>query len=86
MLDTSRVEMDKSGVVQSFAELISEDGKRKHIGCVMGLGNGWVEVSLPECLNLPAEISVRFLPSRESVQVLEESRALDRARFVYRTA
>lgn len=63
--DVSHFTRARLDAVQEFAELISDDGTRKHIGCVMGLGDGWVEVSMPEALNLPTEISLRFLPSKK---------------------
>lgn len=85
MADVSRVAMARTDVSQPFAEFIGDDASRKHIGCVMGLGDGWIVVSMPELLSLPSDISIRFLPSRESFRVCEGSRAVDRARLVYRT-
>ena len=66
-----------------FAEIIDELGKRIHIGCIMAVGSDWVEVSLPDQMQLVARLQVRFLPTMESHGVKAEWRAADRVGFTF---
>ena len=70
-------------IAMRFAEIVDEVGKRLHIGCVMAAGQDWVEVSVPERLQLDGEINVRFLPSQETHRVDARWRASDRVGLTY---
>lgn len=70
-------------VVMRFAELLDELGRRLHVGCVMAAGLDWVEVSVPENLELHDGLSVRFLPSNLSHSVTPGWRAIDRVGLTY---
>lgn len=69
--------------VMRFAELIDEVGKRLHVGCVMAVGQDWVEVSLPEHFQLGDGMSVRFPPSLHSHGVEPGWRSADRVGLTY---
>lgn len=70
-------------IAMRFAEIIDEVGTRLHIGCVMAAGQDWVEVSLPEKMQLGNGLNVRFLPSQETHRVDARWRASDRVGFTY---
>lgn len=70
-------------VPMRFAEIIDEIGRRIHIGCIMAAGRDWVEVSLPEQMQLGNGLHVRFLPTMDSHGVKAEWRAPDRVGFTY---
>ena len=67
-----------------FAELINAAGKRLHVGCVMAVGDDWVEVSLPESFALAQDVRVRFPPSSQGHAVHEGWRRSDRVGLAYR--
>ena len=79
--------MDSSGPVRSvimrFAEILDEVGRRLHVGCVMAAGEDWVEVSLPERMQLGSGLQVRFPPSVHTHGVSMGWRAIDRVGFTY---
>jgi len=68
-----------------FAEVLGQDGKRLHIGCIMAFGKDWVEVSHPARMALPSELQLRFLPSTRAHKVELRWRHEDRAGFTYPT-
>lgn len=70
-------------VVMRFAEILDEKGGRLHVGCVMAVGEDWVEVSLPEHTELGDGLQVRFLPSPVSHGVVPGWRANDRVGLTY---
>ncbi len=70
-------------IVMRFAEIVDELGKRLHVGCVMSAGQDWVEVSLPERMQLGSGINVRFLPALEAHAVDARWRARDRVGLTY---
>ena len=61
-----------------FAEIIDHVGKRVHVGVIMAAGRDWVEISVPELLNLEATQEIRFLPTLLSHAVTIGWRTLDR--------
>lgn len=69
--------------VMRFAEILDAVGKRLHVGCVMAAGQDWVEVSLPEHLQLGDGLKVRFLPSTVAHEVSPGWRSSDRVGFTY---
>ncbi len=69
--------------VMRFAEILDEVGKRLHVGCIMAAGEDWVEVSMPEQMQLGAGLQVRFLPSMLSHGVEPGWRSADRVGFTY---
>lgn len=71
------------GAEMHFAEILDKSGKRLHVGCIMAAGEDWVEVSLPQQMQLPAGVSVRFWPAPLSLAVNEEWRMIDRVGFAY---
>lgn len=66
-----------------FAELISATGQRIYVGCVMAAGQDWVEISIPERIQLGTNISVRFFPSTDCHPVRESWRSNDRVGLTY---
>lgn len=66
-----------------FAELVDAVGRRLHVGCVMAAGQDWVEVSLPEHMELGGGLQVRFLPSSVTHEVSAGWRAPDRVGLTY---
>ncbi|PZF76258.1 hypothetical protein DK847_13760 [Aestuariivirga litoralis] len=70
-------------IVMRFAEIVDQVGKRLHVGCVMAAGQDWVEVSIPEHLQLGSHLQVRFLPSTVSHDVSAGWRGNDRVGFTY---
>lgn len=66
-----------------FVEIIDECNRRVHIGCLMGVGSDWVEVSLPERINFSSAVCVRFLPSIYAHEVSPSWRKVDRVGFIY---
>lgn len=72
-----------SSFVQHFAEITDEVGRRLHIGCILAAGSDWVEVSLPEDLQLAKVLQVRFLPSQITHEVEASWRRKDRVGFTY---
>lgn len=71
--------------VMRFAELVDEVGKRLYVGCIMAVGQDWVEVSLPEDFELGEGLSVRFPPSLHTHGVKPGWRAPDRVGLTYVT-
>ncbi len=69
--------------VLRFAELMDEVGKRLYVGCVMAVGQDWVEVSLPAHFHLDGDLSVRFPPSLRAHDVRTGWRAADRVGLTY---
>ena len=61
-----------------FAEIIDQAGRRVHVGVIMAAGRDWVEISVPELLNLHATQEIRFLPTLLSHAVTAGWRTLDR--------
>lgn len=72
-----------ASLVQRFAEILDGVGRRLHIGCVLAAGSDWVEVSLPEQMELVPSLQLRFLPSLISHEVEASWRARDRVGFTY---
>ncbi len=66
-----------------FAELYDAKGQRIYVGCVMKAGSEWVEVSVPEHLDLKGQLWVSFPPSPTSHRARAEWRAADRIGLVY---
>ena len=66
-----------------FAELVASDGRRLHVGCVMAVGQDWVEVSLPKHFRIEGDVRVRFPPSLHAHNVRPQWRSIDRAGFTY---
>lgn len=71
------------GAAILFAEIIDQVGKRVHVGVIMAAGRGWVEISVPELLNLHSTQEIRFLPTLLSHAVTVGWRTLDRVGLVY---
>ena len=53
------------------------------MGCVMAAGSDWVEVSIPEHMELAADLKLRFPPSKVDYVVRAEWRSCDRVGFTY---
>lgn len=70
-------------IVMRFAEIVDEVGRRIHVGCVMAAGSDWVEVSLPENMQLGHGLQVRFLPSMVAHEVKSGWRGADRVGLTY---
>lgn len=66
-----------------FAELLDADGRKIHVGCIMAVGEDWVEVSFPTRMTLQSGIELRFLPSPKVHKVDLRWRHEDRAGFTY---
>ena len=66
-----------------FAEIIDQAGKRIHVGVIMGAGHDWVEISVPELLNLESAGNIRFLPALLTHAVTIGWRTLDRVGLAY---
>jgi hypothetical protein len=66
-----------------FAELVDHVGKRVHVGVIMAAGRDWVEVSVPELLNLESTQEIHFLPTLLSHTVTIGWRKLDRVGLAY---
>ena len=66
-----------------FAEIIDHVGKRVHVGVIMAAGRDWVEMSVPELLNVGATREIRFLPTLISHAVTVGWRTFDRVGLVY---
>ncbi len=69
--------------VMRFAEMVDDDGKRLHVGCIMAAGQDWVEISMPEHARLPCHVHVRFLPATLTHEVVARWRTCDRVGFTY---
>ena len=69
--------------VLHFAELVSADGHRIHVGCVMAVGADWVEVSVPQQLTLANLMQLRLHPTPLTYEVETSWRAIDRVGLVY---
>ena len=67
-----------------FADILDCLGNRLHLGCVMAAGQDWVEVSLPEKMELGGGLQVRFHPSTDLHRVSVRWREIDRVGLTYR--
>jgi len=70
-------------VAMIFAEILNDEGKRVHIGCIMAAGEDWIEVSVPAKAKLPQSLHVRVFPSLITHAASEKWRRLDRVGMVY---
>ncbi len=66
-----------------FADITNARGRRVHIGCIMSAGLDWVEVSLPDHLQVEDEVWVAFPPCQIKHRVKADWRTLDRIGFIY---
>ena len=66
-----------------FGEIIDEAGTRVHVGVIMAAGRDWVEISVPELLNLGSARNIRFLPALLTHAVTIGWRTLDRVGLAY---
>jgi hypothetical protein len=66
-----------------FAEIVDKAGKRIHMGVIMAAAQEWIEVSLPETMNVGADSEVRFPPSLLAHHVAVRWRKADRVGLAY---